>query len=234
MENPAKERKWLSLGSARDLLDINEATLRQWADNGLVRAFRTPGGHRRFSAEDLNAIIENGAIIDNGSRTALPAAVGAAMARGSSVLPGIRRSVHGSHHGAPQWLAGFDAGGQERMRALGRALLDLCLEHCERPARPESLREASVLGRDYGTELADREVPLHDAVQGFVFFRNATLEGIKASLLRSGISPEELSRCWQRLSRLTDEVLLSLTQVYDETAPRNGGEGPSPKEPTHR
>ena len=52
------QRKWLTLGLARTLLGINEATLRQWADNGLVRAFRTPGGHRRFSTEDIYSLIE--------------------------------------------------------------------------------------------------------------------------------------------------------------------------------
>ena len=55
-----KERNWLSLGLASSLLEISEATLRQWADNGLVRAYRTPGGHRRFAREDLDAMLEQG------------------------------------------------------------------------------------------------------------------------------------------------------------------------------
>ena len=39
-DNPSR---WLSLGEASRLLQVNEATLRQWADNGNVRVYRTPG-----------------------------------------------------------------------------------------------------------------------------------------------------------------------------------------------
>ena len=38
------------------LLDVNEATLRQWADNGHLRVYRTPGGHRRFLSEDVMSL----------------------------------------------------------------------------------------------------------------------------------------------------------------------------------
>ena len=49
-DNPSR---WLSLGQASRLLQVNEATLRQWADKGNVRVYRTPGGHRRFLHDDV-------------------------------------------------------------------------------------------------------------------------------------------------------------------------------------
>ena len=53
--------QWLSLGQASQFLQVNEATLRQWADNGVLRVYRTPGGHRRFLHEDiLNLTNRNG------------------------------------------------------------------------------------------------------------------------------------------------------------------------------
>src|SRR6266496_1212828 len=48
---------WLTLHEASERLDVHPATLRQWADRGRVRAFRTPGGHRRFSAEDVDTLL---------------------------------------------------------------------------------------------------------------------------------------------------------------------------------
>src|SRR5439155_13174276 len=48
---------WLTLREACARLDVHPATLRQWADRGRLRAFRTPGGHRRFSAEDVEALL---------------------------------------------------------------------------------------------------------------------------------------------------------------------------------
>jgi excisionase family DNA binding protein len=47
---------WLSLHEASRRLDVHPTTLREWADRGRIRTFRTPGGHRRFSEEDVAAL----------------------------------------------------------------------------------------------------------------------------------------------------------------------------------
>ena len=113
------DRKWLTLGLARTMLGINEATLRQWADHGLVRAFRTPGGHRRFSIEDINALIEEGHP---------ETAAGVHVAGDAAVLPRIRRRVKvTTRPRSPAWMEKFDTEGHERMRSLGREFLDLCI-----------------------------------------------------------------------------------------------------------
>jgi len=41
--------EWLTVRDACELLGVSPATLRRWSDNGEIRAFTTPGGHRRFS-----------------------------------------------------------------------------------------------------------------------------------------------------------------------------------------
>lgn len=43
---PAAE--WLTIREASALVGVSVATLRRWCDAGEVRAFTTPGGHRRF------------------------------------------------------------------------------------------------------------------------------------------------------------------------------------------
>ena len=53
---PRKSDDWLSLQSASKQLGVSPATLRHWADKGKVRAFRTPGGHRRFSETEMRAL----------------------------------------------------------------------------------------------------------------------------------------------------------------------------------
>lgn len=45
----APREEWLSLGEACALVGVSPATLRRWSDNGDIRAFTTPGGHRRFA-----------------------------------------------------------------------------------------------------------------------------------------------------------------------------------------
>lgn len=43
----------LSTTSAARLLGVHPDTLREWADEGKVPSWRTPGGHRRFRVDDL-------------------------------------------------------------------------------------------------------------------------------------------------------------------------------------
>lgn len=42
------------------MLGVDESTLRRWADNGQVRAFRTLGGHRRFAEPDIRELLAGG------------------------------------------------------------------------------------------------------------------------------------------------------------------------------
>jgi excisionase family DNA binding protein len=205
-EDPIGERKWLTLGLARTLLGINEATLRQWADNGLVRAFRTPGGHRRFSTEDIYSLMEGDQGGPDGVHVADP-----------SVLPRLRRMVKGeTHANVPAWMQRFDDEGHKRMRLLGREFLELCIEYIEQPDRPESLEHAAVLGATYGSEIASRGIVLSDALEAFFFFRNATIGAIKPTLNKRGATADEAYAMIDQLTKLTDQVLLSLTSRYNQ------------------
>ena len=204
----SQEQRWLSLGLACSLLNINQSTLRHWADDGLVRAYRTPGGHRRFAREDIYALM------DNGQRSG--GALAAQPDIDRMVLNQVRRRLLGARMNTPGWRTGFDAPGQERMRTLGRRLLQLCIDSLARGRQADVLAAARELGHDHGVAAASPGVPLTEAIQAFTFFRNAVLDAIKNELLRSGVSVRDLGRCWQQLDRLTDEALLGLTRAYQE------------------
>jgi glutamyl-tRNA reductase len=47
-QTPVRE-EWLTLSEACALVGVSPATLRRWSDNGDIRSFTTPGGHRRFA-----------------------------------------------------------------------------------------------------------------------------------------------------------------------------------------
>jgi excisionase family DNA binding protein len=221
--DPIGERKWLTLGLARALLGINEATLRQWADNGLVRAFRTPGGHRRFSTEDIHSLTAGNHHGHDGVHVGDP-----------SVLPRIRRMVKGETRSSlPSWMERFNDEGHRRMRLLGREFLDLCIEYIEQPDQPRSLEHASSLGAMYGTEIGSRGLPLSDALQAFFFFRNATIQAIKPTLTKRGATANEAYVMLDQLTKLTDCVLLSLTSRYNQE-PLKQSAMPAKTKPTSR
>ncbi|MBM3939821.1 MAG: helix-turn-helix domain-containing protein [SAR202 cluster bacterium] len=195
------DRKWVTLGMARALLGINEATLRQWADRGMVRAFRTPGGHRRFSLEDINALMTNGHRADGAIDDA-------------TVLPRVRRKVHRAHHAMPAWLEHLDPEVSGRLREIGGQLLHLCVTQGHDDSRQKSLTLARKLGQAYGQALASSEVPLEHAVQAFVFFRETTMSAVAPSLAANVARAQQASQYWRQISRLTDAVLLGMTAAY--------------------
>jgi excisionase family DNA binding protein len=202
--NEPSERKWLTLGLARTLLGINEATLRQWADNGLVRAFRTPGGHRRFSAEDIYALMENGSHLGAPHVGDYPA-----------MLDRIRRQVRdGARPASPAWMARFDEDGHARMRELGREFVELATAYMDAPQRRESLREAGALGEQYGAEIARNGLSLAEAMSAFTFFRHATVAALRPSLLGKGATAEGVATALEHLARLADEMLVGLSKSF--------------------
>ena len=50
----------LSSGQVAGALLVSDATVKRWSDAGLIRCHRTPGGHRKYTAQDV-ADFMNGA-----------------------------------------------------------------------------------------------------------------------------------------------------------------------------
>ena len=101
----ASKTQWLSLGAACRLLEVSDATLRQWADNGYLRVYRTPGGHRRFLREDVESLV-------NGSHQ--PAERSRDDAVEGSALRRIRRGLNRHSVAQQPW---YQLGGRRRQGA---------------------------------------------------------------------------------------------------------------------
>ena len=187
--------RWLSLGNASRLLDVSQATLRQWADGGYLQAYRTVGGHRRFLRDHVEAFIE-GRSVEMASEWE--------EALESSALRRIRRRLHQESVARQPWYKSVEAGGRVRMRLFGRRLLSLLAREASlRGRRREVFDEAHLLGREHGSEMAERGLPLKDVVEVFVFFRNLVL---------SSASP----RSWHRILELSDRSLTGIIDSHQE------------------
>ena len=185
--------RWMSLGEVSRTLDINEATLRQWADRGRLPVFRTPGGHRRFLREDVEALMQGSA-----------SAASTGPDPEEMVLRRIRRKLSQMDPSVQTWIGGFQAEGRDRMRLFGRRLLSLLLQeglNGRGRRKGETLSESHMLGHEYGAEMADRAVSLSDSVQAFLFFRQAVVEVVR---------PERL----KQVIEISDRVLLGLVDAY--------------------
>jgi excisionase family DNA binding protein len=47
----------VSISQAADALGVSLGTVRRWSDMGYIESYRTPGGQRRFSQEQINQFV---------------------------------------------------------------------------------------------------------------------------------------------------------------------------------
>ena len=195
---PTEKSQWLSLRDACRLLDVSNTTLRQWADNGYLRVYRTPGGHRRFLRDDVESFANSpGQAREQGRGDAIE----------GSALRKIRRNLNRNDVLQQPWYQSVEEEGKVRMRLFGRRLLSLLLQETgPRRRRQELLVEAHLLGREYGTEMSERGVTLKDTIEAFVFFRTMVLDSTNPS-------------SWSRIIEAADRVLVGLADSYEERDP---------------
>jgi excisionase family DNA binding protein len=54
-----EEARLLNVGKAATYLGVSAASLRKWSNDGLVPVYRTPGGQRRYSVDDLDEFMQS-------------------------------------------------------------------------------------------------------------------------------------------------------------------------------
>ena len=59
MTDRASSRLGLSTSEAARHLGVSLSTVRRWSDAGHLKGYRTPGGQRRFTLEQLDAFLES-------------------------------------------------------------------------------------------------------------------------------------------------------------------------------
>ncbi len=188
-----EQAQWLSLGEACRLLQVNEATLRQWADHGHLRVYRTPGGHRRFYRDDVLALTKSNPAPQESTSQAQ---------REGSTLRRIRRRLTHEDVARQPWYQSVETEGRDRMRLFGRRLLSLLLQEAQsRRRRQETLEEAVMLGHEYGAEMADRQVSLKNTTEAFIFFRTMVIDSAK-------------SGSWEQVLEIADRVLVGIVESY--------------------
>lgn len=193
--------RWLTLGQACKLLNVDESTLRRWADAGQVRTFRTPGGHRRFAESDVRSIVD-------GRSARSYSDVGDLATRR------IRQQLHRSHN--VDWYSTVDESHREKLRPLGRRLMALVADYLGKKRRKNSLlEEARVTGAEYGVELMEAGMSLSQAMHAFTFFRRSLDQSAKRALAKAGTSHNESVEVCEQIMALADEVLLGIAGAYE-------------------
>jgi len=201
------------------MLGVDESTLRRWADAGQIRAFRTPGGHRRFAEADVQAILSGQAYKPHARPGDL----------GTLALARIRRQLQrGPVHDAP-WHVGPGEQERERMRVLGRRLVTFVSDYLSGRGRRGARGEAREIGHEYGRELAQAGLSLQQTLEAFTFFRRSLDQATRQVAQKTGLSPEETLTHHEQIMGLADEVLLGIAESFEEA--HNAASPPGPDRP---
>jgi excisionase family DNA binding protein len=201
------KRQWLTLKDASEFLGVHFTTLRNWADNGEIQVFRTPGGHRRFSLADLRRFLDERVGRLSGGDT-------------ENVVTAVIQHVHQEMARLPReqlrWHYELDDQGSQRRRQRGQQLFALALSFVLKPAlRPRLLEEGRKLGVEYGREAYASKVSLVDVGRAVRFFRNQLIQAVRAEESPDLIDADDL-RIQQQIDLFLDEVLYAVLAGYDE------------------
>jgi excisionase family DNA binding protein len=189
---------WLGLNEASKRLNVHPATLREWADRGRIRTFRTPGGHRRFSSEDVEAL-------------AAEAAPDLALFM-SALVGQARLATTAGQLSTESWYSRFDSAAKERQRVLGHDLMRLLVAFLG-DTNKDWAEDVRVLGERYARLARDVGLSLGDAMRAFHLFEGIVHSSVKqlSAVQVGGSADFERHVGW-----FLNEVRVSMVEAFTE------------------
>jgi excisionase family DNA binding protein len=194
---PASETaSWLSLTEASKRLNVHPATLREWADRGRIRTFRTPGGHRRFSGDDVDA---------------LAAEAAPELALFMSALVGqARLATSAGKLATESWYSQFDDAAKERQRELGHDLMRVLVAYLGDTDKDWSA-EVLDLGDSYARLAHGAGLSLGDAMRAFHLFDGLVRSSAKQL---SAVQAGGLAEFERHVGWFLNEVRVAMVESY--------------------
>lgn len=203
---------WLSIREACAFLGIDQSTLRRWTDDGRVPVFKTPGGHRRYSREDLRALVVGNPRKISKSRVSRQELTSRTLsAYQDDYLKAAREQ---------KWFRAFGATSQEEHRKIGRRLVDLAIRYAATPGhadeRAELLDEGRQIGVHYGISSARSDLSITETIEVFLYFRYPVVKALLDVIEKEGLPARRASRLFIGIDDFIDEVLIAMIRAQEE------------------
>lgn len=199
---------WLNLNQAAKQLGVHPTTLRRWADTGEIAVMVTPGGHRRFAVDEIERFTRE--------RLKLRTVGGLEQIWAQQAMTQTRQELV-SRRDTP-WMALFDENDREHKRQLGRRLMGVMLQYVSLQAGGEDLLdEACAIGREHARHALTVGMPLVNAMQIVLFFRDTLIDTALQLPEVANVRPEANTRLLRRMTNLLNAVELAVAEVYDQS-----------------
>jgi excisionase family DNA binding protein len=196
--------EWLTVHEACALIGVSPSTLRRWSDAGDVRAFMTPGGHRRFARSTILAMLPN-------ARRERPSLVHLGETA-DRMMWVYRRHVAEAREGL-SWLADLDDDTVEQLRDHGRGIAASLLSYVDAnspTSRAAALQGAVHAASEHGRIAADADVAVAEVVLAFLRFRMLFLDELVDVARRRGLDTQESTEVLATAVRAFDQLLVGL------------------------
>ncbi|MGH2532958.1 MAG: helix-turn-helix domain-containing protein [Thermomicrobiales bacterium] len=205
--------RWLSINEACRYLGVDQSTLRRWSDAGKVPVFRTPGGHRRYLEEDLQALLGLSAGQQERPRVSRQTLTDRSlMAYEDDYLRAARER---------RWFKAYSAATREEYRRLGRRLVDLAVRYAVVQAERDRLaylREGQQIGEHYGRAGGRAGLSAAETVEAFLYFRFPVLHAVMGLIDDEGLAAKRAARVFVEIGHFMDQVLLATVRAHEQLA----------------
>ncbi|MFC2010944.1 helix-turn-helix domain-containing protein [Chloroflexota bacterium] len=208
----------ISISEASHILGVSEVTLRQWTDEGKIKAFITPGGHRRYSRTELKRFV-----------SPHPKTLGikdlvTELEDSAPILREVARTFLLSR----SWYNELGNESQEYLASLGRHLLNLIIKRVTEPSKQEeTLKAIRDVGFSFGETMAKLGLPLTDSVQTFTQHRDPIMNVTTSLMKRREGFNHRIVEAIPLVDHAMDEALISLVTAHQQHRnsyhPQKGG-----------
>jgi len=210
----------LTIGQARKMLGVSEATLRHWTDEGRIKAFITPGGHRRYNESEIRQFMGTQRRV-HGMED---------LVAKMELVPLSEMHLARSHFANADWYKNLSDDSRARLRQLGGSLFRLAMDCLtKRKSHDENMQAAADIGREFGDCLAETGVSLTDSLEAFLLHRTPFVNAINDMVRGNEYLKGRAAEALPLLAQITDRVLLSMVESYqgyqDRMMPEEKGKG---------
>ena len=207
---PARH-EWMSIHEASDLIGVSSATLRRWSDAGDIKAFTTPGGHRRFSRAAVFGLLPT----DRRGRPNLER-LGETPER---MARAYRRHLQGTTRLA-FWIRQFGDEDREPLREHGRRIATAVLGFFDAPtpeAREACIVMAETAAAECGRIAGRRGLVMRETVEAFVRFRMPFIHELAGVARRRGLDTAATADLLETATEAFDRLLNAALRGHETT-----------------
>ena len=197
----------LNISEASHILGVSEAALRQWTDEGKIKAFITPGGHRRYSRAYLKKFMSSHQKT-LGIKDLVIELEDTAR---------LHREIAQTSLSTTPWFNKLNQESQEHLADLSRSMLNLIIRYITEPSkRDETIQLARDVGRGFGETLAKLELPLTDSVEAFIVHRDPIMNATTHLMRKREAFTGRVVEAIPLVGRVMDEALVALVAAHQE------------------